>query len=56
MWAMTEPSVPEVPEIDVVSSVGAGDSALAGFIMSMQQGRDLEIVCGWRRLSVTAAV
>lgn len=32
----------EVPEIDVVSSVGAGDSALAGFIMSMQQGRDLE--------------
>ncbi len=32
----------EVPEVDVVSSVGAGDSALAGFIMMLQQERDLD--------------
>ncbi|MEG0541054.1 MAG: hexose kinase, partial [Angelakisella sp.] len=39
-----------VPAVDVISSVGAGDCTLAGFIMSVQQEMSLE-----RCLSVAAA-
>ena len=40
----------QVPNVDVISSVGAGDCTVAGFIMSVQQGLPLE-----RCLRVAAA-
>lgn len=40
----------QVPNIDVISSVGAGDCSLAGFIMATQQGLPLD-----RTLTMTAA-
>ncbi len=47
----------QVPEVDVVSQIGAGDSCFAGFIVGMSQGKPLEqAVCGAAAMGTAACL
>ena len=43
------------PEVEVCSKVGAGDSTIAGLVLKLSQGRDIEEACRWAAAAGTAA-
>ncbi|HEX7364205.1 MAG TPA: 1-phosphofructokinase [Dehalococcoidia bacterium] len=43
------------PEVEVCSKVGAGDSTIAGLVLKLSQGFDIEEACRWAVAAGTAA-
>ena len=43
------------PEVEVCSKVGAGDSTIAGLVLKLSQGFDMEEACRWAVAAGTAA-